>query len=135
MRFRLDAESGRLGALPAGADAEQHFAFGHLIEKVHALDQPHRVIERDGEHAEADVAVARDQRRNIGRELHRVAVPRASEVVIREPHMVTQLGEPDRLRDRHVDDASVVSRIVIAGKEHVHRHCRELHRSPRIYFV
>jgi hypothetical protein len=97
----------------------QHFAFGQLIEKVHALDQPHRMIERDGEHAEADIAVARNERRNIGCELHRIAVPRPPEVVIREPDMVPQLGEPDRLRNGHVDDAVVVARIVIAGDEHV----------------
>ena len=68
----VDAEPVRLGALPAGAYAEQHSAFGQMIEQVHALDQPHRMIERDGEHAEADIAVARNQRRDVGRELHRI---------------------------------------------------------------
>ena len=131
VRFGVDAETGRLGALPAGADAEKHLALRHLVEKVHALDEAQRVIERHRQHAEAHVAVARDQRRDVGRELHRVGVPRSAEVVIGEPHVVAELGEPDRLRHRHVDDAGVVARIVVAREEHVHRHCGELHRTSR----
>ena len=65
---------------------------GELVELVHALHEAHRVIVGEREHAEAEVAVLWNLRRDVGGELDRVAVPGAAEVMLREPGIVAELG-------------------------------------------
>src|SRR5271170_5675243 len=108
MKRRVDAKPCWFSPRPAASHAEQHFAFSELVQKSHALDQPQRMIEWNGKHSEAKVAVSRNERGDVGRELHWIAMPWSSEVVVREPHVVTQLRQPDRFRDGDVDNSAVI---------------------------
>ena len=58
------------------------------------------MVIRRREDAEAEVAVLRDLRRDVGRELHRIAMPGAAEMVLRVPWVVAQLGGDQGLLDR-----------------------------------
>lgn len=85
------------------------------------------MIERNREDAETDVPLARNPRQDEGRELHDVAVPGPFEVMVGEPDVVAELGQPHRLLYRHVDDAVIVRGLDVIRQVHVHGHRRKLH--------
>ncbi len=128
----IDTEAGRLDAGETAAETVERVALGELVELVHGLDQSHRMVIRQRQYAETEIPILRDLRRDEGRELDRVRVPRAAEMMLGKPRIEAEVGREQGLLDGDAEHALIGFARILDRDIHGQNHGREIHgNTPR----